>query len=272
MVSMTRSETGRMPVWPQVNPLATEYIPRLAIGHAEGRFMLNDFPVEPNRLYGSILLGLVRQRHYITWPEGDRKCQSLDGDFGTPTESFPWGESVFNKEFFERQEGGLAAAKLPCSECKFKDWTPPAAFERRSKSPRCVEQFVVPLIIPDEPLRQDGTPEAYRLCVATFHKSSMKPTMEYLKRYRDAGIASYTKTTHLRLNVNLGSGFKYSVPTFTATESVDTRAYPELSSLLAQSRDILMRPPAPKKAPSGGLLSVSETSELASGYTGSFFS
>lgn len=270
MDSMTRSTTGRTPVWPQVTPLTTEYIPRLTIAHDEGRFLLNDFPVEPNRLYGSILLGLVRQRNYVDWDAGGvRRCQSLNGNDGLPTDKFPWEESAFKSLPKDLQ---VVGTKLPCEECNFKNWTPPEAFERRSKAPRCVEQFVVPLIIPDEMLRHDGTPEAYRLCVATFHKSSMKPTMEYLKQYRDAGVASYTKTTHLRLNVNLGSGFKYSVPTFAAREHVDTRAYPELSRTLAQARDILMRPPAPRKTASGGLLSVSETTDPVSGYTGSFFS
>jgi hypothetical protein len=63
----------------------------------------------------------------------------------------------------------------------------------------------------------------------------------------------------MTLNVNLGSGYKYSVPTFKPHATTPEVYWPYFSALLARAKRQITAPPASVRKKEGGMLSAEDT-------------
>lgn len=248
---------------PRAEAIMGAGIKRLSIDHANGGFLLDDLPIKILSK-DVILLGLVRQRSYWDYETRTNYCGSLNHEHGRPTDNFDWDASNFEKAHYDKGDEQII---LPCGNCSFKDWQADPTNPRKSKPGPCSEQFVVPLLV------RESDDEPWRICFITFQRSSLKPITEHLKRFQKIPAPAYTRTTKLTLNVNLGSGgsYRYSVPNFVLGQEVESRAWPLLSGLLQASRVWLMTPRLPTRTRTGGMLSVSTSEPVNTGYSGSFF-
>lgn len=235
------------------------YLPRININHADGTLSFNDEVVHRDVQREIIVLGLVQQRAMSKSKEkfSEIVCKSIDFREGKPLPGFPWEDSNFTEE-----DG---SSGMECAACPFSHWTTVPGSPRGSGAPRCTERFVLPTLVANE----FGL---LRLGVLTLQKSSVKPAREYLKAFSKLGKPSYFYRTDLRLNVNLGSNFKYTTPDFRRGEITPETWLPELSLALAKAKSFLSQPIEPRPKTGGGLLSVSDEAPVKTSYSGSFFS
>ena len=251
------------------NPREITALARMTIEHNTGEYLINEMPVDKRSLDAAILLGAVRQRVMFTPREesdtGGLECRSSDFAKGKPTTTFPMGSSNFPL-FAITEAQSKPDSYLACGACVFAEWK---TDERGKKvHSRCIPQIAVPLLIPDV-----NASAPFTLAVVSYQRSAEKPITEYMKEFTKANKPAYTAITRLRLDVNLGSGFKYSTPKFTNFANVGEEFWPALSAIYRQAKVIITTPPAPPPPRTGGMLSVGSSAEVAAPtYTGGFFS
>lgn len=254
------------------NPRTLTALTRMTIEHSTGEYLINEMPVDKARLDACIMLGAVRQRVMFTPRDesgsggGQLECRSSDFAQGKPTPLFAKEESNFPAWSIEEAQT-QPDSFLACGACAFAQWK---TDERGKKiHSRCIPQIAVPVLIPDV-----NASAPFTFAVVSYQRSAEQPITEYMKEFTKANKPAYTAITQLRLNLNLGSGFKYSTPKFTNIANVGEEFWPALSSLYRASKAIIQTPPAPPPPRgTGGMLSVGSSAEVAAPtYTGGFFS
>ena len=250
------------------NPRELSSLARMTIEHNSGMYLINEIPVERVQLDSVILLGAVRQRVMFT-PRGEAagtgglECKSYDFERGKPTALFPRDSSNF-PEFAIDEAIAAEVPELNCGACIFKNWK--TNDQGRKVHSRCTPQIVVPLLLP----QMDGS-APFIPAVVSYQRSAEQPITEYMKEFTKANRPAYTAISQLRLNVNLGSGFKYSTPKFTLIGDIGMEFYPMLSLIYRAAKGVIQTPPPPAPARTGGMLSVSTAEVSAPTYSGGFF-
>lgn len=250
------------------------YLPRLSIEHKSGELMFNDSALNPRQMSKIIMLGGTRTRTMFNWgtDAGEQRgleCESKDFTTGNPTELFPWGESNFDQDIFD-------GTHLDCGSCVFANWTKDPTSSRGSKAARCTEQvsgiFLVPAFTGIETTTGDGiTSLEYGVTTMEFKKSSLREVNDYLKQFKIKKSPPYVALTKIKLDTNLGTGFKYSVPKLTKHGEVERESFPLLSAILQAGRDLLLKP-SPRVTKPTGFFEVEAASNTDTVYTGAFFS
>lgn len=252
-------------------PRADSPMLRMTINHSAGEWMLNDEPLQREQWGMAIMLGVAYTR--ILFPESSDPvpashartpaCHSRNGSDGIPTDAFPRQRSNFELvDILDAQRGERV---LDCGACVFAKWTHDPLSPRKSKRPECVLQVNIPVLIPPA----YGTSEFYTLATVAFQRSAEQPAIAYLRDFAKRGTPLYSVHTTMILNVNLGSGYKYSVPTFKPYAATPEVYWPYFSALLARAKRQITAPPAPARKKEGGMLSVGDTPPAT--YTGGFF-
>jgi hypothetical protein len=249
------------------NPRELSSLARMTIEHNSGMYLINELPVEQTQLNTVILLGAVRQRvmftpREINTPSG-LECKSYDFEHGKPTPLFAREGSNF-PEFAIDEAIAAEAPTLDCGACIFKNWK--TDDRGRKVHSRCIPQIVVPLLLPQEDPSAPFIP-----AVVSYQRSAEQPVTEYMKEFTKANRPAYTAISQLRLNVNLGSGFKYSTPKFTLMGDIGSEFYPVLSLIYRAAKGVIQTPPPPAPARTGGMLSVGTAEVSAPTYSGGFF-
>lgn len=250
------------------NPRELSALARMTIEHDSGLYLINELPVETVQLDSVIILGAVRQRVMFTprsleGPSG-LECKSYDFEHGKPTPLFARDGSNF-PEFAINDALASEAPSLECGACIFSKWK---TDERGKKvHSRCTPQIVVPLLVP----QLDGN-APFIPAVVSYQRSAEQPVTEYMKEFTKANRPAYTAVSQLRLNVNLGSGFKYSTPKFRQLASIGEEFYPILSLIYRAAKGIIQTPPPPAPPRTGGMLSVGTAEVAAPTFSGGFFS
>ncbi len=263
-----------------INPIVStladsglSFVPRVTISHDDGGLEFNDFGLSLNQRQCLIMLGAIRQR--IMWAPrelavGMVLCDSKDFEHGNPTKDFPWETSNFTKP-----DDFADGDHLDCGACMFSHWTKDETARRGSRPALCTESVIVPMLIASNPdVKYNGAENLdieYKVGAMSFQKSSIKPIADHMRSFRLSSMPAYSMTTTMALNTNLGSGFKYSVPSLAKQSIVNEEKYPLLSTILREVRDVVTKP-TPARSSEGGFLSVGITDAPTSGYTGTFFS
>ena len=238
-------------------------IKRITISHSDGKWMLNDGPLTRWQYEKVIMLGMTYSRIFFEL-NNVPACRSSDGEYGNPSEMFPAHRSNFPPDHIEEAMAGKT--QLSCGACVFGKWSSDPYLPRKSKRPECVLQIMVPLLVPP---RVDAVDEPFILASCAFQRSAEQPIVNHMRNFANRGVPSYSVFTELLLDINLGNGFKYSVPKFKEGSNTSLGLWPYFSALFASAKSRLNAPPAPKQKKEGGMLSVEDT--LPATYTGGFF-
>lgn len=273
---------------------------RVSIDHNYGLLLVNDFEIDKDVSSRIISLGVIRNRVMFSGEYGSGsstlECSSKDGENGFPTIHFPVGESAFTDDFAIQAKDAVKSGEyngdkaLPCASCNFRKWEKDPLSSRKSKRPRCTLQMVIPMLIPpkekysmadvlrhtaayDKMTPSERKEKCYTLGVAYYQKSAEGPAADFVNAFAKMKMPMYSCLTILTHKVNLGSGFRYSVPQFKMGEKTPETFHPLLSRMYKEVIKELSdpRPPPPLPRPSGGMLSVAAEEPLKT-YTGSFFS
>ena len=253
-------------------PKIDDPILRITISHSDGNWMLNDEPLYREQWGAAIMLGVAYTR--VLFPTGGDPipegystrtpaCHSRNGSEGLPTATFPELRSNFSPvDIVDARRGHKV---LDCGACVFAKWTHDPLSPRKSKRPECVLQVNIPVLVPPA----NGTGEFYSIGIMALQRSAEQPAISYMRDFARRGKPLYSVYTTMILNVNLGGGYKYSVPTFKSHAITPEVYWPYFSALLARAKRQITAPPASVRKKEGGMLSVEDTPPAT--YTGGFF-
>lgn len=200
-------------------------IPRFVIMQKEALFQ-NSLTKETHSELDVVILGQIKQR--VLWPaEVDESnkplCKSYDHKSGIADEkSFPWAASGF-----ARGDYGEVDPKLPCDDCKLKEWN---SHPTRS-IPWCTEQWVLPI------LTDDGA-----VALLTIQRSGIKTAKDYISHFISTKTPLFTVTTKISLSAQRKGSVEFAVPVFAKTGEVDEAQYGDFGTRLLTIRTFLQTP------------------------------
>lgn len=239
--------------------------PRLNIVHADGQFEISTTK-ETFSEVDVIFLGLVKQR--IMWhpdiPSGEAPppmCKSPDFQHGFPEMDdevaadfrFPWEASKFTKDNLILDLEPQAKPALKCSDCSFKEW----GTDPKSDRPWCSEDWVVPLLYK----ATDGT---WMPAIASFKRSALKNTKQYMGAFATSRMPLWSVVTRLSLDLNKRGSVRYSTPKFQRVDQTDQNDWPEYLDQFRSVREYLRAFPKVRTDGDG-----SEADNVAEGFEAS---
>lgn len=193
----------------------------IKIDHKTGQFVLRG---ARGRSIAVVILGLVKQR--TMWPPREEKanreaqCRSVDGELGTPTATFPWGE------WSAATGDPNILDAIDCAGCPF------AKFH--GNRPRCGEEWVTPVLMHGD-----------ALAAIRFSASGIKPLRDYLAPLVAARLPAYTRMTNIKLERVSSNGMTFAKPSFSGSPSSDDQMDGYYSDRLREIRELLTSPPDP---------------------------
>jgi hypothetical protein len=220
-------------------------VPRLQLDHKKAVFR-DSLSKEEFTDLRVVILGLVKQR--IMWDddveEGDKpQCKSPDFENGFPQmrtdipypKQFPWDRSNFRKEDFPPEAGINNLITLPCNSCVFQQWGKDPR-SGKATPPPCSEQHTYPLLYTTD----DST---WTVAIATFQRTGIKPSKNYISSFAQSNMPMFTSFTTLSLNAQSRGSVEYAVPVFRKGEQTDRGMWPQYADQYRQIRGFIRSAP-----------------------------